>query len=75
MLLELTSEEAKFLDQVLERHLTGLIRKISHPDSYEFKKGLKSEVDFLNTLKGRLQGEGLSAHHGASGREETLNRH
>lgn len=72
MLLELTSEETQYLDRVLERHLTGLIREISHTDSQEFKRGLRSEVDFLNGLKAKLK-EGTMNRPDSGGREEYLN--
>jgi|GEM_PF-1231591 len=72
MLLELTSEETKYLDQVLERHLTGLIREISHCDSQEFKQGLRSEVDFLNALQTKLRERPMDRP-GSGGREEFVN--
>ena len=72
MHLELNPEEAKYLDQVLDRHLTGLIREISHTDSREYKNMLKAEADFLNSLKSKFAGERSS---GSSVREESLNTH
>jgi hypothetical protein len=75
MRLELNSEEAKYLDQVLDRHLTGLIREISHTDSREYKHMLKAEADFLNSLKSKFaEGRGTTED-ASSAREESLNPH
>ena len=73
MLLEFTNEERKYLDQMMERHLIGLIREISHTDSFEFKNGLKSEVDFLNRMRSKLQGAEMTPNPPSGGREEYLN--
>ena len=75
MRVELNPEEAKYLNQVLERHLTGLIREISHTDSREYKSMLKAEADFLNSLKSKFAGEPETADAESSVREESLNAH
>ena len=54
MQLELSSEEVKYLDNVLDRHLIGLIREISHTDSREYKTDLKGEADFVTSLKNKI---------------------
>jgi len=55
MQMELNGEEIQYLDQLLDRHMTGLIREINHTDSFEFKKNLRLEVDFLSGLKKRFE--------------------
>jgi hypothetical protein len=75
MRVELNPEEAKYLNQILERHLTGLIREISHTDSREYKSMLKAEADFLNSLKSKFMGDEKTADAGSSIREESLNTH
>lgn len=55
MPMELSGEEIKYLDNVLERHMTSLIREINHTDSFEYKRDLRAEADFLNTLKKKFE--------------------
>ncbi len=54
MPLELNSEEIRFFNQLLERHLVNLLQEIAHTDSREFKKDLQSEYDFGSALKNKL---------------------
>lgn len=51
---EFNSEEMVYFDRLLERHMKGLIREISHTDSRAFKKDLQAEYDFANSLRQKL---------------------
>jgi len=55
MQMEFNSQELQYLDNLMERHMVGLIREINHTDSYEYKKDLRSEADFLTNLKKRIE--------------------
>ncbi len=53
--LELTSEEAKSLQEVLERYLPDLRAEAADTDDKEFKKFLKVREAFMKDLIKRLQ--------------------
>ena len=59
MQMEFNPEEVKYIDNLMERHMTGLIREINHTDSFEYKKDLRNEADFLGSLKRKIA-QGLS---------------
>ena len=55
MQMEFNAEELQYLDNLMERHLVGLIREINHTDTYEYKKDLRDEASFLAELKKRFE--------------------
>ncbi len=59
--IELTSEEAEKLHQLIESCLADLRDEIRHTDKKGFRAVLKSEEAFLRKLLQHLEGEGVKA--------------
>lgn len=55
MELKLSAEEQEFLLNVLEQRRQELLAEISHTDRREFKQGLCSDENLLESLLSRLQ--------------------
>ena len=55
MQMEFSAQELQYLDNLMERHMVGLIREINHTDSREYKQDLRNEADFLSHLKKRIE--------------------
>jgi len=55
--LDLTTEEARALREVLDHHLSELRMEIADTDSKDFRDGLKASKDALLRIQGKLAGE------------------
>lgn len=62
MHLDLTYEEAQFLEHELESHLRARERELAHTESRALQRAIASDTERLTTLLGRLRVRRDEAH-------------
>lgn len=55
MLLDISTQERKFLSDLLEAKQNAMLHEINHTDTNDFKQMLKEELEVLEAIKGKLQ--------------------
>lgn len=52
---ELTDQEREYLDKLLGRRHTELHHELHHAITWEYKAGLRQEIDLTEALKAKLE--------------------
>ena len=55
MLLDISTQERKFLSELLEAKQNSMLHEINHTDTNDFKELLKKDLEVLEALKGKLE--------------------
>ena len=55
MLLDISTQERKFLSDLLEAKQNAMLHEINHTDTNDFKQMLKKELEMLETLKAKRE--------------------
>lgn len=62
MISDLTSADVTLLDEVIRRHLKGLLEEIAHADDRDYRESLRRTHTQLEDIRARLMRTGEAAY-------------